>query len=144
MSRTKPINVKVSTAKVLKALEEALASRKKSMADAEKAKAQYEKDKKAFLDEIAKMFRDGKGKAIKVTEAYQYRRHATDENTAELFEITVEMPKSVKVPKEPEVEHSHWGIKSEIEELENAIKILKLTAEEFVSTNTYNGVARYI
>jgi hypothetical protein len=143
VSRNKPINVKVSTAKVVKALEEALASRKKSMTDAEKAKAQYEKDKKAFLDEIAKMFREGKGKAVKVNEAYQYRRHA-DENTTELFEITVEMPKSVKMPKEPEVDTSHWGVKSEIEELENAIKILKLTDEEYVSTNTYNGVARYI
>lgn len=143
MSRSKPINVKVSTAKVLTALKEALDSRKKILADADNARKQYEKDKKDFLDQVGKMFRDGKGKVVSVDPYMAYRHHRDDE-TSPRFSIIVEMPKTVKLPVEPEQEHSHWSVKAEIEELENAIKILSLTDEEYVSTNTYNGVARYI
>jgi hypothetical protein len=37
-----------------------------------------------------------------------------------------------------------WSLNSDIEELENAIALLKMTDEEFVSTSTYKGVARLI
>jgi len=134
----------VSTAKVLKALQEALDSRKKILADAEKARQQYEKDKKDFLEQIGKMFREGKGKIVCVDPQYGYRHRSDDDDMAPHYNIRVEMPKSLKMPQEPEQEHSHWSVKAEIEELENAVKILSLTDEEYVSTNTYNGVARYI
>lgn len=142
MSRNKPINVKVSTAKVLNALKEALDSRKKILADAEKARQQYEKDKKDFLDQVGKLFREGKGKVVSVDPYHSYRLR--DEEISPRFTIVAEMPKNLKMPVEPEQEHAHWSVKTEIEELENAIKILSLTDEEYVSTNTYNGVARYI
>ena len=144
MSKNKPINVKVSTAKVLTALKEALDSRKKMLADAEKARQQYEKDKKDFLDQVGKLFREGKGKIVLVEPQYGYRHRLSDEDLSPQYNVRVEMPKSLKMPVEPEQEHAHWSVKSEIEELENAIKILSLTDEEYVSTNTYNGVARYI
>jgi hypothetical protein len=31
-----------------------------------------------------------------------------------------------------------------VEEIENAIRILKMTDEEVVSTSTYNAIARYL
>ena len=49
--------------------------------------------------------------------------------------------------KEPEkdFESFHdWQYKEMVEEIENAIRILKMTDEEVVSTSTYNAIARYL
>ena len=37
-----------------------------------------------------------------------------------------------------------WQYREAIEEIENAIRILKMTDEETVSTSTYNTIARYL
>jgi chromosome segregation ATPase len=135
----KPISVKVSTKKVIDALEKALAERKKSIADNEKAKKEYDKAVTEFRDSLAEMFRSGKGKVTSVSKSHAYRYN--EENNK--YEITVEFPASVKAPKEPENIHD-WSMKSDIEELENAIAVLKMTDEETINTSTYKGVARFI
>lgn len=137
---TKTISVKVSTAKVVKALETALAERKKGIADYEKAKKEYDKALAEFRDTLADLFRSGKGKCVSTNKVHNYR-YNEDSNK---YELTVEFPASVKAPKEPECPYTQWQVNAEIDELENAIAILKMTDEEFVSTNTYKGVARYI
>ena len=135
----KPISVKVSTKKVIDALEKALAERKKSIADNEKAKKEYDKAVTEFRDSLAEMFRSGKGKVTSVSKAHNFRYN--EENNK--YEITVEFPASVKAPKEPE-NLNDWSMKSDIEELENAIPVLKMTDEETINTSTYKGVARFI
>ena len=135
----KPISVKVSTKKVIDALEKALAERQKTVADNEKAKKEYEKAVTEFRDSLAEMFRSGKGKVTSVSKAHAYRYN--EENNK--YEITVEFPASVKAPKEPE-NLNDWVMKSDIEELENAIAVLKMTDEETINTSTYKGVARFI
>jgi hypothetical protein len=37
-----------------------------------------------------------------------------------------------------------WQYREHTEEIENAIRILKMTDEEVVSTSTYNAIARYL
>lgn len=135
----KPISVKVSTKKVIDALEKALAERKKSIADNEKAKKEYDKAVTEFRDSLAEMFRSGKGKVTQVSKAHNFR-YNEEQNR---YEITVEFPASVKAPKEPE-NLNDWSMKSDIEELENAIAVLKMTDEETINTSTYKGVARFI
>lgn len=135
----KPISVKVSTKKVIDALEKALAERQKSIADNEKAKKEYDKAVTEFRDSLAEMFRSGKGKVTSVSKSHAYRYN--EENNK--YEITVEFPASVKAPKEPE-NLNDWSMKSDIEELENAIAVLKMTDEETINTSTYKGVARFI
>jgi hypothetical protein len=39
---------------------------------------------------------------------------------------------------------NEWQYKEQKEEIENAIRILKMTDEETVNTSTYNAVARYL
>jgi hypothetical protein len=39
---------------------------------------------------------------------------------------------------------NEWQYKEQKEEIENAIRILKMTDEEVVNTSTYNAVARYL
>ena len=135
----KPISVKVSTKKVIDALEKALAERKKSVAENEKAKKEYEKSVTEFRDSLAEMFRAGKGKVTSVSKSHNFRYN--EENNK--YELTIEFPASVKAPKEPE-NLNDWVMKSDIEELENAVAVLRMTDEETINTSTYKGVARFI
>lgn len=135
----KPISVKVSTKKVIDALEKALAERKKTVADNEKARKEYEKAITEFRDSLSELFRAGKGKVTSVSKSHAFRYN--EENNK--YELTIEFPASVKAPKEPE-NLNDWCMKSEIEELENAVVILRMTDEEYINTNTYKGVARFI
>lgn len=138
MATSKSINVKVSTAKVVKALETALAERKKVLTDYAKAQKEYEKAEKEFRNSVVELFLSGKGKVVNTHKVSAWR--GTPENK---WEITVEFPASVKAPESPE-SISEWQVKADIEELENAIALLKMTDEEYVSTSTYKGVARLI
>ena len=135
----KPISVKVSTKKVIDALSKALAERKKEVADNDKARKDHEKAVTEFRDTLAEMFRSGKGKVVQVSKAHGFRYNEEHNK----YEITVEFPASVKAPKEPE-NLNDWSMKSDIEELENAIAVLKMTDEETINTSTYKGVARFI
>ena len=60
------------------------------------------------------------------------------------FDITCD---AKDFPQEPdrdyEVMPSHQ-YRDDVEEIENAIRILKLTDEEVVSTSTYNSIAKYL
>jgi chaperonin cofactor prefoldin len=140
MATKKTINVKVSVSKIITALEKSLEDRKKKLSDYEKADKQFQKDHKEFMDSIGELFRSGTGKVISTSGQGHWRNNSAD-NTK--YEITVQMPASVKSPVSPE-SISTWQVQAEIEEIRNAISILKMTDEETVSTNTYSGVAQYI
>lgn len=140
MAQQKPINVKVSTKKVIDALQKALDLRKKQLADYDKAKKEYDKAVIDFHDSLSELFRSGKGKVTSVIKSHAFR-YNEDNNK---YELTIEFPVSVKSPKEVEGNFHGWQHTQEIEELENAIAVLKMTDEEMVSTNTYAGVAKFI
>ena len=65
-------------------------------------------------------------------------------------EINVQftLPKgTIDLPAEPQRNFDtihQWQFKETCEEIENAIRILKMTDEEVVSTSTYNAIARYL
>ena len=132
MATKKSISVKVRTEKVIKALETARETRKKKVADYEQKRADYDKAVAEWEEKIHEAIKTGKVKP-KTMSSRLYDGTIT---------VVYEVPSSIKPPKE--VQSLHWGLNSEIEELENAIALLKMTDEEFVSTNTYAGVARYI
>ncbi len=62
--------------------------------------------------------------------------------------VSFTLPKGiVELPAEPEKDfdtYHDWQYKEMVEEIENAIRILKMTDEEVVSTSTYNAIARYL
>ena len=135
----KPINVKVSTKKVIDALQKALDLRKKQLADYDKAKKEYAKAVVDFQDSLAERFRAGKGKVVSVS-----RNNSWREPLSNSYELNIEFPASVKEPKDVKGNFHGWQHTQEIDELENAIAVLKMTDEETVSTNTYAGVAKFI
>ncbi len=62
--------------------------------------------------------------------------------------VSFTLPKGViDLPTEPEKDFEtfhEWQYKEMVDEIENAIRILKMTDEETVSTSTYNSIARYL
>jgi hypothetical protein len=138
MAQQKSINVKVSTAKVVKALETALANRKKQLADWDKAQENHKKQVADWEKSIIEHIKSGKAKVTEVTQNVNWR---TDTKEAR---VLITLPASLTEPALPDKPSEMWSLNSDIEELENAIALLKMTDEEYVSTSTYRGVARLI
>jgi hypothetical protein len=138
VAQQKSINVKVTTAKVVKALEEALANRKKIMSDYEKSGQAHEKAVADWEKSVIEYVKSGKAKPTQVTQANNWR---TDTKEAS---ILITLPASLVCPEKPDTPREVWNLNTEIEELENAIALLKMTDEEYVSTSTYRGVSRLI
>jgi prefoldin subunit 5 len=138
MAQQKSINVKVSTEKVLKALDKALVSRKKQVDDYQKAQENHKKQVADWEKSIIEYVKSGKAKATQVTQNNNWRTETKEAS------ILITLPASLVCPESPDKPAEMWSLNSDIEELENAIALLKMTDEEFVSTSTYRGVARLI
>lgn len=139
MSKGKAINVKVATAKVIKALQDSLDKMTKQFEADEKAQKAYEKEQEAYNKKVAELALKAMAKAenVRVSE----RWNGIVNVDFNLPAGSVKMPTEPKQPKREIWEHQYQADKME---LENAIRILKLTDEEVVSTNTYHAVARFI
>ena len=139
MSRGKAINVKIATTKVIKALETKLAEIKKDFASQETNEAKYEKARKAWAKEVAKLA------VAQIAKADNFSANKRYDGT---INIDFYLPaNSMELPDEPQkdyVQINEWQYREQVEEIENAIRILKMTDEEVVSTSTYNAIARYL
>ncbi len=140
MARGKAISVKIPTAKVIKALEGALAKLEKDYATQGENEAKFQKKHSAWKKEIAKWAIDHFSKAENIRTNYRQWNNTLNVD----FDI---ITKDSEFPKEPEKDfeiiHQHT-YREQKEEMENAIRILKMTDEEVVNTSTYNAVARYL
>ena len=139
MARGKAISVKIATTKVIKALETKLAQIQKDKANQATNEEKFNKAHEKWSKEVAKLALGA------ITKAEEVRA-----NTRWNGEINVDfnLPKgSIELPAEPKKDYEtfhDWQYKEMVEEIENAIRILKMTDEEVVSTSTYNAVARYL
>ena len=140
MSRGKAISVKIATPKVIKALEGALAKLEADYASQEANEAKYEKARKAWQKQVA----DYAIANIKKAENFRTSYRSWNSNLNIDFDLTVS---EKELPTEPTRDfitmHEHT-YREQKEEIENAIRILKMTDEEVVNTSTYNAVARYL
>jgi hypothetical protein len=134
------INVKIPTAKVIKALETKLVEIKTNFAKQDELENKYEKARQKWQKDINKWAIDNLSKAENIRT--NYRSWNTTLNVD--FDLACDVKDFPKEPeREYEVMHTHQ-YKDNVEEIENAIRILKLTDEEMVSTSTYNSIARYL
>jgi len=135
----KSISVKIATTKVIKALETKLAQLQKDKANQKSNEEKFEKAQKAYNKEIAKLALG------QISKAQDLSAHTRYNGT---ISVSFELPAgTIELPKEPEkdFESFHdWQYREMVEEIENAIRILKMTDEEVVSTSTYNAIARYL
>ena len=129
------ISVKVSTAKVIKALEAKLESGTKAIATNEKKRKEYDKVEKAWAKEIA----DLAFKQISKAEV------SANENWRGEVNVNIQLPAgAIKLPEKPQLELDNELARWEVQEIENTIRILKMTDEEVVNASTFNKVAQYL
>jgi len=140
MSRGKAINVKIATTKVIKALETKLAQIKKDYESQDALEAKYQKSLEKWNKDLMEFALANIKKAKNVRTNMRSWSNILNVD----FDISVT---NEDYPKEPqrdfEVIHKHT-YNEMVEEIENAIRILKMTDEEVVSTSTYNAIARYL
>ena len=140
MSRGKAINVKIATPKVIKALEVKLAEIKKAYAEQGANEAKYQKAREKWQKEIGKWAVANFSKADNIRTNYRQWNKTLNVD----FDLIVnESDFPAEPEKDYEIIHSHTYNELK-EEIENAIRILKMTDEEVVSTSTYNAIARYL
>ena len=134
--------VKVKTDKVIKALEEALKIRDKKLADSKKAQADFDKEMAKHRDELFKLAKSPKAK---VTEVTTYERWHQKNDAEQEISVTIKVPKSL-IPKEPENQSNYHEriYKDEVEEINNALRLLKMTDQEYVNASTMKSVSQYL
>ena len=135
----KAINVKIATTKVIKALETKLAQIQKDKANQATNEERYTKAHEKWSKDVAKLALGAINKAENLSANLRYNG---------MINVEFNLPKGcIDLPTEPEKDfdtYHEWQYKEMVEEIENAIRILKMTDEEVVSTSTYNSIAKYL
>jgi hypothetical protein len=135
----KSINVKIATTKVITALETKLAQLKKDKANQKVNEEKYSKAHEKWRKDVAKLALSAINKAEDLSANVRYNGSVN---------VDFNLPKgAIDLPTEPEKDFEsfhEWQYKEMVDEIENAIRILKMTDEETVSTSTYNTIARYL
>ena len=138
MSRA--ITVKVATPKVIKALETKLATIKKDYAEQGANEAKYEKARDKWRKEV----QDFAIANIKKAENFRPNYRSWNNSLNVDFDLIV---KESDFPKEPErdftIMHQHT-YNEIVEDITNALTILKMTDEETVNASTMKQIAKYL
>jgi hypothetical protein len=141
MARGKAISVKIATPKVIKALETRLAELETNWANQEANEAKYQKSYEKHKKELIAYA------TANIKKAENFRTNFRSWNGTLNIDFDLTGLSESDLPKCPERDfeqlHQHT-YNEQKEELSNAIRILKMTDEEFVNTSTYNAVARYL
>ena len=140
MARSKPISVKIATSKVISALETRLAQLQADYTKQDENEAKYNKQVEACKKEIGEWAIGQFSKAENLRTNYRSWNKTLNVD----FDLTVNEGDFPKEPeKDFEIIHQHTYREMK-DEMENAIRILKMTDEETVSASTYNAIARYL
>ena len=140
MARSKPISVKIATTKVIKALETKLAELEANYKKQDENEAKYRKAVEKWQKEIGKWAIANFAKAENLRTNYRQWNKTLNVD----FDIITD-EKDFPIEPEKGYEEIHRHTYNEMkEEMSNAIRILKMTDEEVVSTSTYNAIARYL
>jgi hypothetical protein len=135
----KAISVKIATTKVIKALETKLAQLLKDKANQATNEERYNKAHEKWSKDVAKLALNAINKAESLSANLRYNG---------MINVDFNLPKgAIELPDEPKKDfetYHEWQFKEMIDEIENAIRILKMTDEEVVSTSTYNAISRYL
>jgi hypothetical protein len=140
MARQKAISVKIATPKVIKALEQALATLELNYTSQEANEAKYQKQ----FDKWKKEVQDYAIANIKKAENFRTNFRSWNNSLNIDFDLTVSEKDLPKEPVKDFESMSIYNYREQKEEISNAIRILKMTDEETVSTSTYQAVARYL
>ena len=129
------ITVKVAKDKVVKALETKVENSKKAVANNEKIRKEYAKVEKAWAKEVANLV----FKQIAKADVSAHENYRNEVN------VSIQLPAgTITLPEKPQIETERELGRYEVDEIENAIRILKMSDEEFVSASTMKQIAQYL
>jgi len=141
------IAVRIKTEKVIASLEASLEKMRKEKESEKALREKYDKDYEAWLEKVKKYAlsmpkpKDTKNVTVGSTH-YHLRAEATNSYWVEVrHEVPVD-----KVPPRPEQPTviSDWEFRDAVDNIENALRLLRMTDQEEVSTGTYNKIAKYL
>ena len=131
--------MKIATDKVIKALEKALVEKKSHKEIYKKEKDKYDKAQKAWEHGLIGLIKKSdKPVDVDVRAPYygnkKYRITLHYEVDAVGIDDAPQAPESI----------NDWQLKEQIEEIENALRMLRMTEDEVISTSTYNNICQYL
>ena len=139
MSRA--ITVKVSTPKVIKALEATLAKLEKDYTSQEANEAKFEKAKEKWRKEVQEFAIANIKKATNFRSSYRHYNNTLNID----YDIIITNEKDMPTEPERDFEIIHRHTYSEMkEDITNALTILKMTDEETVNASTMKQIAKYL
>ena len=136
----KAITAKIATAKVITALEAKLEQVENTYTNQEKLEADFDKNYREWQEGLTKFALDH------ISKADNFRTNYRKWNDTLNIDFDIDT-KGVDFPKQPEKDFevmSHHAYKDTIEEITNALNILKMTDEPFVNASTVKSIARYL
>ena len=137
---TRAITVKVATPKVIKALETKLATLKADKENEASNEAKFQKAMEKWRKEISAFAVAN----IKKAENFRTNYRSWNNQLNIDFDLTVS---ELDMPKQPERDfptiHDHT-YREMVEEINNALNILKMTDEETVNASTMKSIAKYL
>jgi hypothetical protein len=144
MSRS--ITVKVQRQTLIKALEESMQKMKNKSAEYDKEIKAYRVECEKANSEVLGKIKSGKIKtdklSVNVRDAWRDYRSTESEKKEVTITFTC-LASQISYPEEPQRPDS-YSTKYATEEIENAIRILKLSNDELISTSSYKSVAKYL
>jgi len=140
MARGKAIAVKIPTQRVIDALTQSLATLELNYANQTANEAKFQMAHEAWKKEIGLWAIANFSKSENLRTSY---RSYSKTLNVDFDIITSEDSFPAEPEKDFEVVHTH-EYREQKSEMENAIRILKMTDEETVSASTYNAIARYL
>ena len=130
---SKALTVKVPVAKVIEALENKIAENEKVIVANEAIEKAYPEMLRKHSEQVLKSLKD-----LLTIEDINYS------SWRQSISVTYKLSKDVVIPDAPRRETKSCLSRHELEEITNAIRILKMTEEEFVSTSTMKAIASYL
>lgn len=138
------IKVKVKVSTLIKELDKALAEREERYKSQEKERTKYEQEVEKYNLAVLKLIKSGKGEIEDASKNHYYERSSRNKRKVS-FSVNVLLPVG-SLPDEPEQpeRYEEYVWKREREEISQAIRVLKLTEDQYVSASTYASVAKYL
>lgn len=136
---SKAITARVSTSKVITALEKKLVKIKDDKANQKVNEERFSKEQEKHNKEVAKL---ALSKIAKATDLSAHTRYNGE------IQVSFSLPAgTIDLPKEPQKDFdtlNDWQYKEMVEEIENALNIFRMTDDEYVNASTMKGIAKYL
>lgn len=150
MASSKGINIKVTREKLIEALESRLSELESTRKQYEQDMKDYKQAKKDWLESLFKVA--SKTPALR-SDLQQGHLYGNESDNKYRLQVEYFIPKNAvsNEPTEPEnpikdrwVGRYRYDYEEQVFEMNNAIRMLKLSDEDVVSTATYASVSRYL